>query len=154
MVGNAAENVGEPGLRIDAVELCGFNQRVGNVGLMPPEGQTSLLAPQILPYISFPPDGVHSSVRCFYARGSRAASHSAFCGIAGIARRYVAHIADGEYFEGGTPCTDLEIIHIAPAYLPRKKIKKNFRKYCKAISARTAHLVMRGSFCQAGKECF
>ena len=30
MVGDAAENIGEPGLRNNAVELCGFNQRVGN----------------------------------------------------------------------------------------------------------------------------
>lgn len=30
MVGDAGERVGEPGLRIDAIELCGFDQCIGN----------------------------------------------------------------------------------------------------------------------------
>ncbi len=29
MIGDAAENVGQPGLRIDAAELCRFDQRIG-----------------------------------------------------------------------------------------------------------------------------
>jgi hypothetical protein len=32
VVGDATENVGEPGLRIDAVEFCRFDQRIGDGG--------------------------------------------------------------------------------------------------------------------------
>jgi len=32
VIGDAAENIGEPGLRIDAVEFGCLNQRVGNGG--------------------------------------------------------------------------------------------------------------------------
>jgi len=32
VVGNAGENVGEPGLRIDAIELGRFDQRIGDGG--------------------------------------------------------------------------------------------------------------------------
>jgi len=32
VVGDAAEDIGEPGLRIDAIEFGYFDQRLGNVG--------------------------------------------------------------------------------------------------------------------------
>ncbi len=32
VIGNAAENIGLPGLRINAVQLGGFNQRIGDGG--------------------------------------------------------------------------------------------------------------------------
>ena len=30
VIGDTAENISQPSLRIDAVELCGFDERIGN----------------------------------------------------------------------------------------------------------------------------
>jgi len=32
VISDAAEDIGEPGLRIDAIELCRFDQRIGDGG--------------------------------------------------------------------------------------------------------------------------
>ena len=38
VVGDAAKNVGEPSLRIDAAELCRFDQGIGDAATFPPPG--------------------------------------------------------------------------------------------------------------------
>jgi hypothetical protein len=41
MIGKVSKNVGEPGLRVDVIQLAGFDQRVDSGGLWPPNPRMS-----------------------------------------------------------------------------------------------------------------
>ncbi|GBF27487.1 hypothetical protein MnTg02_02540 [bacterium MnTg02] len=67
VVGNATEDLSEPGLRIDAIEFCCLNERVGNGG-----GFASIVRAH--EQIIFPPEGyaAHATFGCIVVNAQAA----------------------------------------------------------------------------------